>query len=171
MSRAQPAAKAKEADYVVIPWLVERGFPSAIQDDPLLALAMPNEESFPDAEERRLFYMAPTLARRAAILLAVDRRESPFLIELIRDGHFELESKTDKTVHIKICPKCKGPRLVVRTKSRDQRKFLACPPTPLAATRKVCLSRAARTSRAHPVSGATLAIDAIRLLPELELTD
>ena len=35
-----------EADYVAIPGLLARGFPSKIEDDPLLALAMPAGDTF-----------------------------------------------------------------------------------------------------------------------------
>ena len=34
------------------------GFPSQIADDPLLQIAMPAPDSYPFAEERRLFYVA-----------------------------------------------------------------------------------------------------------------
>ena len=58
------SAKGKEADYVIIIDVTAGGFPSTIEDDPLLALAMPTPERYPHAEERRLFYVALTRTRR-----------------------------------------------------------------------------------------------------------
>jgi DNA helicase-4 len=54
-----------EADFVVVPGLTTEtyGFPSSITG-PLLSLAMPEPDSFPHAEERRLLYVAVTRARR-----------------------------------------------------------------------------------------------------------
>ena len=65
--RTVHGSKGLEADYIVIPGLSTGtyGFPSAIADDPVLDLAMPAPEAFPRAEERRLFYVALTRARRA----------------------------------------------------------------------------------------------------------
>ena len=42
------------------------GFPSQMDDDPLLTIVMPptHGEPYPFAEERRLFYVALTRARR-----------------------------------------------------------------------------------------------------------
>lgn len=85
-------AKGKEADFVVLVGMVRRGMPSTIEDDPLLQLAMPAGDSFTDAEDRRLFCVALTRTRRSVLLLTVERQESPFLLELIQDGHLTLES-------------------------------------------------------------------------------
>ena len=85
--RTVHGSKGLEADYVVIPGTTTGiyGFPSTIADDPVLDLAMPAPESFPRAEERRLFYMALTRARRAVLLISHPRRTSPFVIELLKD--------------------------------------------------------------------------------------
>lgn len=47
------------------------GLPSKVEDDPLLALAMPAPERYPHAEERRLFYVALTRTRRSVLLLTL----------------------------------------------------------------------------------------------------
>lgn len=70
--------------------LTAGGFPSAIEDDPLLTLAMPAAEQFPHAEERRLFYVALTRTRRSVLLLTLTNRESPFLLELIKQRQVAL---------------------------------------------------------------------------------
>ena len=99
-------AKGKEADYVILAGMVRRGMPSTIEDDPLLQLAMPAGDTFADAEERRLFYVALTRTKRSVLLLTVEGQESPFLLELIRDGHLTLESGAGEEIPVVICPKC-----------------------------------------------------------------
>ena len=65
-------SKGSEADYVVILSLCSGryGFPSETNDDPSLNLVLAKPEAHPNAEERRLLYVAITRARRQAFLLA-----------------------------------------------------------------------------------------------------
>jgi DNA helicase IV len=62
--RTVHSSKGLEADYVIVLRLHtgSYAFPSEISDDPLLQLVMPQAESFPNAEERRLFSVAMTLS-------------------------------------------------------------------------------------------------------------
>ena len=64
-------AKGREADYVIVLNLNDGrwGFPSKVDDDPLLELVLPplSGGAFPFAEERRLFYVAMTRARNGDI--------------------------------------------------------------------------------------------------------
>ena len=81
-------AKGQEADYIVVLDLKDRrtGFPSRIEDDPLMELVLPpvSGKAFPVAEERRLFYVALTRAR-FGVYLAVDvARPSEFVTELLK---------------------------------------------------------------------------------------
>lgn len=108
------SSKGKESDYVIIPGLVSGGFPSAIEDDPLLSLAMPQGDAFPHAEERRLFYVALTRARRTVLLLTVTKRESPFLLEQVKRGEVKLETASGEDATPIMCPKCKTNRMVQR---------------------------------------------------------
>jgi DNA helicase-4 len=64
-------------------------------DDPVLDLAMPAPETFPHAEERRLFYVALTRARRAVPLITHPRRMSPFVTELLKDPHVTVTGNSD----------------------------------------------------------------------------
>ena len=80
-------AKGLEADYIVIPGMVTGtyGFPANIADDPVLDLAMPAPESFTHAEERRLFYVALTRARREVTIITPPTQMSPFVVEMLKD--------------------------------------------------------------------------------------
>jgi DNA helicase IV len=112
--RTVHGSKGLEADYIVIPGMTTGtyGFPSTIADDPVLDLAMPAPESFPRAEERRLFYVALTRARRAVLLISHPRQMSPFVIELLKDPHVTVTGNSDG--HVEICPRCGQGTLVGR---------------------------------------------------------
>lgn len=60
-----PLIKGLEADHIILPGMhtVGLGFPSRVEDDPVLQLAMPSDDAYVHAEERRLFYVAMTRAR------------------------------------------------------------------------------------------------------------
>ncbi len=105
-------SKGLEADYVVIVGLVQGGFPSTVEDDPLLELAMPASDPFPDAEERRLFYVALTRARRSVLMLTVLGRESSFLLELHQDRAITLTDASGDPIQLVTCPRCRRGRLV-----------------------------------------------------------
>lgn len=83
------ASKGKEADYVIILGMNKGkyGFPSQKATDPILEFLLPGKETFPDAEERRLFYVALTRARHRVYLISDPRDESPFITELIEQKY------------------------------------------------------------------------------------
>ncbi|WP_304526817.1 UvrD-helicase domain-containing protein [Halomonas sp. I5-271120] len=101
-------SKGLEADYVFLLNVhggPPRGFPSTIEDDSLLELVMPEREVFPHAEERRLFYVALTRAKRRVLLLSESERVSPFLDELVDLG---LPPLTDEAgAPIERCSRCR----------------------------------------------------------------
>jgi DNA helicase-4 len=102
------SAKGLEADYIVVLGMTQGryGFPSNIIDDPVLELAMPSGDAFPLAEERRLFYVALTRARRSVLLLTVEHQESPFIKELVRDHGLTVQNLDGQTMPAVICPAC-----------------------------------------------------------------
>ena len=99
-------SKGAEADYVILPAMLERGFPSQRADDPVLSLAMPGGDDFPLGEERRLFYVALTRARRSVAMFTVQGRRSPFLDELCRDGVLEVTNSDGEPISEQRCPAC-----------------------------------------------------------------
>ncbi len=103
-------SKGLQADYVFIinNKSSRMGFPSKIQDDPILDLLLENSEDFPYAEERRLYYVAITRAKVKAFFLTVKDKESVFAQEL--HNRYEKQLKSEQFE----CPLCGG-RLVRRT--------------------------------------------------------
>ena len=97
------AAKGMEADYVMILNVVAGGFPSQIDDDPVLQIAMPDPDDFPMAEERRLFYVALTRARRQTRIYTLQDRPSKFVVEIANDGYTWIDTGN---VKLEICPEC-----------------------------------------------------------------
>ena len=112
-------SKGLQADYVVV--LNNKGsrmgFPSMIQDSPILNLLLEKSDGYPHAEERRLFYVALTRAKKKVILLTVKDKESVFAQELKARYKNELEKERFT------CPQCGG-RLLV--KEGRFGKFLGC---------------------------------------------
>ena len=104
-------AKGREADYVIVLDLKDGrwGFPSKVEDDPLLELVLPpaSEGAYPFAEERRLFYVAMTRTRSGAYLVTDPVRPSTFVTELLResDGLRLIGELAPE------CPRCRRGRL------------------------------------------------------------
>lgn len=138
--RTAHSSKGLEADFIVIPRMEtgRYGFPSQIADDPVLDLVMASPDSYPHAEERRLFYVALTRARREVTLIAPEGRESPFVVELLRDGLVEVQDASADGASVLICPAC-GEGTLVR-KRGPYGEFLGCSRFPR------CSGRARRTS-------------------------
>lgn len=110
------ASKGLEADYIILPRVVSEnyGFPSQIEDDPVLLLAMPQGDTFQHAEERRLFYVALTRARRSVTVITVAHQQSEFVLELIRDLGVKPTTVDGEPSTTQICPKCGKGTLVTR---------------------------------------------------------
>ena len=82
-------SKGTEADYVIIIGLRAGayGFPCEIEDDPVLKLVLSQEDMYPNAEERRLFYVGITRAKKRVFLLADGNITSSFIYEIIRNNY------------------------------------------------------------------------------------
>jgi DNA helicase-4 len=123
------SSKGLEADYVVIVNCEagRYGFPSEIEDDPVLNLAMSRPDKFEFAEERRLLYVGLTRARRQVFMVTRQGRDSIFAAELISDGLVNVVSSdfleaSESEIHT--CSKCqKG---IMNVRSGRYGKFLGC---------------------------------------------
>ncbi len=82
------ASKGQQADYVIIVGLHEGndGFPAAARESVLEDVLLPPPEDFPDAEERRLLYVAITRAKHQVWLLQDTARPSIFVSQLSELG-------------------------------------------------------------------------------------
>ena len=145
--RTVHAAKGLEAEYVVVLGVCagRYGFPTEATDDPLLDLVLTAPEEHPNAEERRLFYVALTRAKRRACLLEEGGPRSPFVEELLQAGDgiqtFGSPNATDVN-----CPECTKGHLVQRA-TRAAAGSTAAPTTPIANTRSPRARSAGRDSR------------------------
>lgn len=94
-------SKGLEADYVIVVGMCSGryGFPTEMTDDPLLDLVLAAPEGHANAEERRLFYVAMTRARRRVFLLADGGPPSFFIDELLKRGG----TAPDKSAPCPIC--------------------------------------------------------------------
>ncbi len=99
------------------------GFPSEVEDDPILNYLLHEGDSFENAEERRLFYVALTRARHKNYILFDLENESKFVTELREE--LEINKALDS---VKICTKCSG-RMVQRAGKSSS--FWGCSNYPL----------------------------------------
>jgi len=82
------ASKGQQAEYVIVSGLHqgEDGFPAPARESVLEQGLLPQPEDFPDAEERRLAYVAMTRARQQVWLLYDKARPSLFVEQLHKLG-------------------------------------------------------------------------------------
>nr|WP_240532374.1 UvrD-helicase domain-containing protein [Moritella marina] len=79
------SSKGQEADNVIVLAMEagEHGFPCHKRRHPFAEILQPDLSGFPDAEERRLFYVALTRARQQVSLLCNKDKPSSFVTELL----------------------------------------------------------------------------------------
>lgn len=99
------AAKGLEADHVIILYCSSDrgGFPSRITDDPILGFVLSKIDTFEFSEERRLFYVAITRARKHTYVMYNKDMPSVFVAEM------ELQGGSGSL----ICPCCRRGQLKV----------------------------------------------------------
>ena len=90
------------------------GFPSKIEDDPVLAFVIKGDRSIDYAEERRLFYVAMTRTKNRVFFIAPEQNPSEFLLELKRDYknvilHGDWNEEGVSGTPKKACPLCGYP--------------------------------------------------------------
>ena len=107
------------------------GFPSKIEDDPVLSFVVKQDASIEYAEERRLFYVAMTRTKNRVYFIAPEQNPSEFLLELKKDyknvalvGDWN-EKYSTIDANRKTCPMCGYP-LQMRYKSSYGLKLYIC---------------------------------------------
>ena len=138
-------AKGREADWVIVlenkSGANGRGFPSEIADDPVLNMLLPENEKFVHAEERRLFYVAVTRARRGVFLFAPSGEASAFIREIDPASGFGVRenaapyaryvaSEGGHDARTFVCPACKG-WTIRKMQRKDGGEFYGCTNHPM----------------------------------------
>ena len=106
------------------------GFPSKIEDDPVLSFVIKGDRSIDYAEERRLFYVAMTRTKNRVYFIAPEQNPSEFLLELKKDYknivlHGKWNEEEPKTIGRKFCPLCGYP-LQLRYKNSYGLRLFIC---------------------------------------------
>lgn len=106
------------------------GFPSKVQDDPVLKFVLKDDHSIEYAEERRLFYVALTRTKNRVYIVTSQQRPSDFVRELLKDYpnitlRGTLDEKQEGGAEIKYCPVCGYP-LQLRYKKAYGLKLWIC---------------------------------------------
>jgi DNA helicase-4 len=107
------SSKGLEADYVVLVGLTsgEYGFPCEIADDPVLNLVLADQDAFRNTEERRLFYVAVTRARKHVYLVVDKSKSISSFVSEIKHGEYEVNYFGERA-SVSYCPKCKTGEIV-----------------------------------------------------------
>lgn len=105
------------------------GFPSKIEDDPVLSLVVREDTSIQYAEERRLFYVAMTRTKNRVYFIAPEQNPSEFLLEIKKEyknvylrGQWSEEEPT--LIGKKKCPICGFPMQLKYKPSYGLRLYL-----------------------------------------------
>ena len=97
------SSKGLEADHVIMLNCNEGKFPSIIADDPVLTYVLSKADDYPYAEERRVFYVGITRARKHTYVVYDVLQPSPFVTEFV--------GVVTSGRHM--CPKCQNGYLYV----------------------------------------------------------
>lgn len=107
------------------------GFPSKVDNDPVMQYVIRDDKSIEYAEERRLFYVAMTRTKNRVYIVTPEQHPSEFILELIKDypnvslyGNIVNEQETN-IGKIKKCPVCGYP-LQMRWKKNYGLKLWMC---------------------------------------------
>jgi DNA helicase-4 len=138
------ASKGMEADFVVVRGLSEGkyGFPSNIADDPVLTMVLAGQEPFEFAEERRLFYVVLTRARKRVYLVADAQSPSIFVREIVADRDYEKVIQGSPLAASDVCPRCERGQVLKR--EGEYGLFYSCSNFPICTYRGVLCPRCKR---------------------------
>lgn len=103
-------SKGLQADFVIMLDVNSGrfGFPSEIDDDPLLSMVLAEPDALEHAEERRLFYVALTRAKRRVFILTRETQRSVFVEELLGQEYTGLVEWPPEWADRVPCPDCGG---------------------------------------------------------------
>jgi DNA helicase-4 len=112
-------SKGSKADYVILAEMLTvlrgRSFSSTRTEDPVLGLAIPPGDDYPASEERRLFYVALTRARRTVALFTAQGRCSSLLKELEADGAVTIQALYGQPNQEESYPACRQGAIILKT--------------------------------------------------------
>ena len=109
-------SKGLESDYVILLNCNSgtRGFPSQIADSPVLNYVLSEPDSFEFSEERRVFYVAITRAKKCTYVLYDFKNPSPFISEFVSGVGKKVDAKQDIPENER-CPLCHcGKRILLK---------------------------------------------------------
>ena len=109
------------------------GFPSKIDNDPILDLVIEKDDSIDYAEERRLFYVALTRTKNRVYIAVPEDRPSRFITELLNEkeynnieriGNINLDNISLEDKNIRKCPHCGYPLQFQYNKKLDKKLWI-----------------------------------------------
>lgn len=105
-------SKGLEADHVILINCNRgvNGFPSLIEDDPILNFVLSDKDQFENGEERRVFYVAITRAKKNMHVFYCKRTPSCFVDEL--QAMMEKDNPKEGSEELIPCPTCGNGHLV-----------------------------------------------------------
>lgn len=136
-------SKGLQRDYVIIVGLESGkfGFPSKIEDDPILDLVLTKQDTtYPNAEERRVFYVAITRAIKHVYMLITNESNISEFISEIENEEYTI-NMTKNSGQFVSCPNCKTGKIIKRPNSKEV--YYQCSNFPL------CNYKAQECSRCH----------------------
>ena len=118
-------SKGTESDYVIVLDVTGGilGFPNEMVDDPVMNMVLSEPEVFPNAEERRLFYVALTRAKDMVFIITDSGKASPFINEIVQSP-FDVEIIGGGPAEIKNCSECETGKLSLKV--GDFEPFWGC---------------------------------------------
>ncbi len=107
-------SKGLECDYIIMLNCNggTTGFPSQISDSPVLKYVLSEPDAYPFSEERRVFYVGITRAKKHTWVLYDMNNPSPFVKEFVQVLESEVKQETIIPEY-ELCPKCKCGRIKV----------------------------------------------------------
>jgi ATP-dependent exoDNAse (exonuclease V) beta subunit (contains helicase and exonuclease domains) len=107
----------------------QMGFPSKIEDDPVMKLVIGNDEKIDYADERRLFYVAMTRTKNRVYIITPEYHPSKFVLEIKEHNtHIVLKgqplSPEENNEYRYKCPKCRYPLQLRQSKILNQKLYI-----------------------------------------------